>query len=424
MQITIPSLSLVLLIGPSGADKSTFAQAHFRPTEVVSAEFCRGLLADDENDQSITAEAFDLMLTIARKRLAAGRLTVIDATSVQPEARRPLVVLAKEHDVLPVAIVFNLPELGGLHREGFRQIHTLDTPERAAAATVVRQPLCTDKRGERGPFDIIGDVHGCADELRELLARLGYAEQAGAWGHPAGRRAIFLGDLVDRGPDTPGVLRIVMDMAAAGAALCVPGNHDVKLLRKLRGRDVRVAHGLAESLDQLGREPPEFVARAADFIDGLVSHYVLDEGRLVVAHAGMKQQYQGRASGRVREFALYGETTGESDEFGMPVRLNWAADYRGPASVVYGHTPVLKPEWQNRTINIDTGCVFGGQLTALRYPERELVSVPARQAYATPGRPIGPRGGGRGGAEPDGDLSAGRLGETGRPGDKGRTAIP
>lgn len=425
MQITLPDLSLVVLIGPSGAGKSSFARAHFKPTEVVSSDVCRGLVADDENDQSATAEAFDLLHTIARKRLAAGRLTVIDATSVQPEARRSLLALAREHDVLAAAIVFNMPEricqernrarpdrsfgphvvrrqlqdlrrsLGGLQREGFRHVCVLDTPEQAAAATVTRQPLWTDKRGERGPFDIIGDVHGCAEELRELLARLGYAEEAGVFRHPAGRRAIFLGDLVDRGPDTPGVLRIAMGMAEAGAALCVPGNHDVKLLRKLRGRDVKVAYGLAESLEQFEREPPEFVARAADFIDGLVSHFVLDGGALVVAHAGMKQQYQGRASERVRSFALYGETSGETDEFGLPVRLNWAAEYRGPATVVYGHTPVPSPEWLNRTINIDTGCVFGGQLTALRYPERELISVPARRAYAEPRRPLvapaGPR---------------------------------
>jgi protein phosphatase len=115
---------------------------------------------------------------------------------------------------------------------------------------------------------------------------------------------------------------------------------------------------------------------------------VLDSGKLVVAHAGLREELQGRTSGAVREFALYGETTGETDEFGLPVRYNWAADYRGRAMVVYGHTPVPQPEWLNNTINIDTGCVFGGRLTALRYPERELVSVPAAREYATPARPL------------------------------------
>ena len=126
------------------------------------------------------------------------------------------------------------------------------------------------------------------------------------------------------------------------------------------------------------------------FADGLVAHLVMDKGQLVVAHAGMKQEYQGRASGRVRAFALFGETTGETDEFGLPIRANWAADYRGRATVVYGHTPVPAPNWLNNTINIDTGCVFGGQLTALRWPERLLVSVPAHQVYAEPVRPLIP----------------------------------
>ncbi len=120
----------------------------------------------------------------------------------------------------------------------------------------------------------------------------------------------------------------------------------------------------------------------------LVSHYVLDDGKLVVAHAGMKEEMQGRGSAKVRDFALYGETTGETDEFGLPVRYNWAAEYRGKAMVVYGHTPVPEPEWLNRTINIDTGCVFGGKLTALRYPEKELISVPALRTYYEPAKPL------------------------------------
>ena len=205
---------------------------------------------------------------------------------------------------------------------------------------------------------------------------------------PLGRKAIFLGDLVDRGPNSPAVLRLVMNMVASGTALCVPGNHDVKLLRKLRGKDVQLKHGLAETLAQLAGEPPEFLADVEKFIDTLVGHYVLDGGRLVVAHAGMKERYIGRASSRVREFALYGETTGETDEFGLPVRHDWAAEYRGPAAVVYGHTPVPEADWLNRTLNIDTGCVFGGKLSALRWPEREVISVAAKRIYAEPARPF------------------------------------
>ncbi len=236
----------------------------------------------------------------------------------------------------------------------------------------------------------MGDIHGCHDELVELLEKLGYepAEAGGPYRHAEGRRAVFLGDLVDRGPATPAVLRTVMAMTEAGHAICVPGNHEQKLVRALNGKNVQITHGLAESLSQLEEEPEEFRRQVADYLDGLVSHFVLDDRKLVVAHAGMREEMQGRASGTVRSFALYGETTGETDEFGLPVRYPWAEDYRGAAAVVYGHTPIPEPEWINNTICIDTGCVFGGALTALRYPERELVSVPARRTYYEPVKPF------------------------------------
>ena len=424
-ELGIPELSLVVLIGVTGSGKSTFARAHFKPTEVLSSDFCRALVSDDENDQAATAGAFDLLHYIAGKRLAAGRLTVVDATSVQPEARRTLVALAREHDVLPVAIVLDLPEricaernaarpdrafgphvlrrqrdqlrrgLKGLRREGFRTVHVLRSEAEVVAASVARTRLYSDLRDQAGPFDVIGDVHGCRAELEALLGRLGYVVERDADGRAAGashpgRRAVFLGDLVDRGQDTPGVLRLVMGMVAGGDALCLPGNHEAKLLRALRGRDVRVTHGLAESLAQLDQEGPGFRAEAERFLDGLISHYVLDGGRLVVSHAGLIERYQGRASGRVREFCLYGQTTGETDEYGLPVRHPWADEYRGKAMVLYGHTPVPAPEWVNNTLCLDTGCVFGGSLTALRYPERELVSVPAARVYYAPARPFQP----------------------------------
>ena len=282
--------------------------------------------------------------------------------------------------------------LRGLAREGFRVVHKLSNPAIMATAEVVREPLFTDRRTDHGPFDIIGDVHGCLDELVQLLTTLGYAPADGAWRHEGDRRAIFLGDLVDRGPDSPGVLRLVMDMVAAGTALCIQGNHDNKLHRKLAGRDVKLTHGLAETIAQLEALPdetrPAFTAEITNFLDSLRSHYWLDNGKLVVAHAGLKAEMHGRGSGAVRSFALYGETTGETDEFGLPVRYEWARDYRGDAMVIYGHTPTPAPEWINRTLCIDTGCVFGGALTAMRYPERDLVSVPALRTYTEPVRPL------------------------------------
>ncbi len=456
MELTIPELSLVLLVGITGSGKSTFARAHFKPTEVISSDFCRGLVADDENDQSATPAAFDLLKYIVGKRLEAGRRTVVDATNVQPQDRRELVLLAREHDVLPAAIVLDLPEklcaernasrpdrdfgphvirrqrgqlrrnLKSLQREGFRTVHVLRSPDEVAAATITRTPLYNDLRHEAGPFDVIGDVHGCLAELEQLLTTLGYELESDAEGRPAGarhasRRAVFVGDLVDRGPDTPGVLRLVMGMVAAGAAFCVSGNHEAKLLRALRGRNVKVNHGLAESLAQLARETDEFRAEVERFIDGLISHYVLDGGRLVVAHAGLIEAYHGRASGRVREFCLYGQTTGETDEYGLPVRYPWAQEYRGRAMVLYGHTPVPQAEWLNNTLYLDTGCVFGGRLTALNYPERSVVSVSAARIYYTPARPFpaaSPAGPGSiaGGREPAvldiGDVTGSRVVET------------
>jgi protein phosphatase len=420
MRVAIPELSLVVLIGASGSGKSTFAREHFLPTEVLSSDTFRGLVADDENDQTVSRQAFEALHAIAAKRLEIGRLCVVDATNVQREARAPLVRLARDHHVLPVAIVLDLPErlcqertaaradrnfgphvvrtqranlrrsLRGLEREGFRRVHVLRTPEDVASVGIVREPAWTDRRGERGPFDLIGDVHGCLDELRALLRELGWEidDEAAAARHPDGRTAVFLGDLVDRGPDTPGVLRLAMNMVEAGTAIVVPGNHEHKLLRALKGRNVQISHGLGESLEQLETAGPEFRERVATFLDGLIGHFVLDGGGLVVAHAGMKEAMQGRASAAVRSFALYGETTGETDEFGLPVRYPWAEDYRGSAAVVYGHTPVPEPRWLNNTICVDTGCVFGGGLTALRWPERELVSVGAARTYYEPAKPF------------------------------------
>ncbi|WP_328447098.1 polynucleotide kinase-phosphatase [Streptomyces sp. NBC_00386] len=413
--LPVTDLSLVVLIGASGSGKSTFARRHFKPTEVISSDFCRGLVADDENDQSASGDAFDVLHYIAGKRLAAGRRTVVDATSVQQDSRRQLIELAKKYDVLPIAIVLDVPEevcaernaartdraemprrviqrhirelrrsLRSLEREGFRKVHVLRGVTDIENASVVTEKRFNDLTHLTGPFDIVGDIHGCASELETLLGKLGYVDGV----HPEGRTAVFVGDLVDRGPDSPGVLRRVMSMVGSGNALCVPGNHENKLGRYLKGRQVQHTHGLAETIEQMDAESEEFRASVREFVDGLVSHYVLDGGRLVVCHAGLPEKYHGRTSGRVRSHALYGDTTGETDEFGLPVRYPWAEDYRGRAAVVYGHTPVPNATWLNNTICLDTGAVFGGKLSALRWPERELVDVPAERVWYEPAKPL------------------------------------
>ncbi|MFZ1410562.1 MAG: polynucleotide kinase-phosphatase [Micropruina sp.] len=425
-ELAIPELALVALVGVSGAGKSTFAAAHFGPFEVLSSDHFRGLVADDVNDQAATTDAFDALFYVAGKRLQAGRLTVVDATHVQASARKALVALAKAHDVLPVAIVLDVPEgvalrrnrtrtdrtvsdavvrrqadqlrrsLRGLSSEGFRVVHVLAGEQEIAQATLIRERVLNDRRDETGPFDVIGDVHGCRSELETLLGALGYQLIRDHQGravdatHPEGRRVIFLGDLVDRGPDTPGVLRLAMGMTAAGHALAVPGNHEHKLIRALGRSQVTPTHGLAETLAQLAAETPEFRQAVRDWCYSLVSHLVLDEGRLVVAHAGLKEAYHGRSSGRVRSFALYGDTTGETDEYGLPVRYPWANEYRGRAMVLYGHTPTPTLDWVNNTLCLDTGCVFGGKLSALRYPEKETVQVDAEQVWYEPIKPLIP----------------------------------
>lgn len=381
--LSIPDFALVVLIGSTGSGKSSFAARHFLPTEVISSDRCRALVSDDETDQDVSADAFDLVREIAGRRLKHRKLTVIDATNVRAADRKAWIALARTWHALPVAIVIdpgidvciernrgraNRPfgvevvrrmtseirkGLGGLQREGFRQVWKLTDAAQIEATTVARQPLWTDRRADEGPFDIIGDVHGCAQELELLLERLGYrvawledrGDRRATVTPPAGRKAVFVGDLVDRGPNSPDCLRIAMSMVEAGDAYCVQGNHERKLGRWLEGRKVTAAHGLQQTIDQLEGQDRGLRETLPAFLDALRSHYWLDGGRLAVAHAGLKEEMVGRGSGAVREFALYGETTGEIDAFGLPVRADWAAGYRGKTAIVYGHTPVLQAEW-------------------------------------------------------------------------------
>ncbi len=422
MRIEIPEIAAVALIGVSGSGKSTFAATHFKPTEVLSSDYFRALVSDDENNQAVTAQAFDTLYYVANKRLEQKLLTVIDATNVQKEARAGVLKLAREQNCHAVAIVLDLPEqvcqqrnasrpdrdfgdhvikrqssqlrrsLRALQKEGFRYVYVLDSEQQAAQVEIVRTPLWNNKKEEQGPFDIIGDIHGCYDELVALLLQLGYtvdAENATAV-PPNGRKAVFLGDLCDRGPRNIEVLRLVMGMVQAGNAFCVAGNHDVKLLKKLRGSNVQLTHGLDVTVVQLEQQSQAFVEQVKAFLQSQISHYVFDGGRLVAAHAGLIEKYQGRGSSRVRDFCLYGDTTGETDEYGLPVRLPWANEYRGKALVAYGHTPTPDAALFNNTVCLDTGCVFGGALTALRYPEKELVSTPALRQYYAPVKPLTP----------------------------------
>ncbi len=464
MKITFPELSLVLLMGASGSGKSTFARKHFQETEILSSDHYRGVVSDDESDQSATKDAFEILHYIAAKRLAAGRLTVIDATNVQPQARKSLIHLAKQYHFFVVAIALNLPEalchernqqrpnrqfgshvvrnhvkdlkrsLNSLKKEKIRYVYILNSLEEIESVEIERQPLWNNQKHQHGPFDIIGDIHGCCDELEQLLQKLGYQASSNSleadsskdspeadspqdafwhfptYTHPEGRKALFLGDLIDRGPRILDTVKLVHNMLQAGSAMCILGNHENKLMRKLDGKSVKVSYGLSQTLAEIEAIPDESrdfaVSELQQFLRSLISHYVLDDGALVIAHAGLREELQGRGSGYVRSFAMYGETTGETDEFGLPVRYDWAAEYRGKAAVVYGHTPVLAAEWVNNTIDIDTGCVYGGKLTALRYPERDLVSVAAARVYIESKKPLDYDASGKSSVGSAGALSA------------------
>lgn len=454
---TIPELCIVVLIGPAGSGKSTFARKHFLPTEILSSDSFREMIADSEHDQTTNKDAFEVLFSVAEKRLRRGKLTVVDATNVQSFALEPIVRMARDHFVRVVAFVFDLnfaaclennakrerqveerivrrhigqlrQVLRGIRRyKGIRNVWTFRSNGEAEAAKIERIRSRHFKHfDDNGPFDIIGDVHGCFDELCELLKSLGYRPDPEKWfdfRHPEGRKAVFVGDYVDRGPSANTVLTIVRTMQRIGSAYCLPGNHDVRLERKLRKgtpeellkNSSKLTHGLRITLEDLYRvwsvsatallaedlraqasnRQPESRRPAArpstwseeqrqdlvEWIRSLPSHLILDHGKLVVSHAGLREEMIGRSHGAVREFCLYGNPTGAVDDGGFPVREDWAKDYRGKAIIAYGHIHAGAAEFRNNTICLDTNVALGGSLTALRYPERDIVSVSAKKTY-------------------------------------------
>lgn len=403
MEIDLPELSLILLIGNESHGKQAFVKKHFNLDEVL---YVNKTHSWSDDDQTKSDNRQPLAYEIARARLKDAKLTAVNIDEDSEQDKKEIIYLAKRYHVFPVAIVFKNYEEGNfdqediqkkrealknsLEEEGFRYVYVLMNQEEAKEAKVKRSKLHNNKRDVKGPFDIIGDVHGCYDELVELLRKLGYRvdEEKYMAEHPEGRILVFVGDLVDRGPKSMDVLRLVMNLVKAGKAYSVVGNHDNKLLRKLNGANVKVAHGLETTVEEMKNERESFIEEVRQFLDKRISHYVFDEGRLVVVHAGLKEKYHGRGSSKIRSLSMFGETTGKLDEHGFPERLNWAQDYHGKALVVYGHTPHEDVVLINNTANIDTGCVFGGKLTAFRYPEREIVSVKAKKTYYKSGRPL------------------------------------
>ena len=231
--------------------------------------------------------------------------------------------------------------------------------------------------------DLIGDLHGCYYEWLALLDRLGYVRtNDGGYQHSAGHTLVLVGDLTDRGPMNVAVLKLAMRLYRSGTLLLVRGNHDDKLARALAGRKVITGSGLARTLREITRAGEAFTTTLRRFLEELPLQLSLDHGRLLVVHAGIRPNYIGKSHDAARAFCLFGETTGRTDATGFPERLDWTRNHPGTPYVVYGHTPRNSVYFNNNTAGIDTGCVFGNTLTALRYPELTTVSVPAARVYS------------------------------------------
>ena len=371
MNIPVYDYTLILLMGVSRSGKTTFARKHFFDYEI------------NETDEPDLTKS----------------LQVMDGNWLDGDKRREVLRKAKYANYLRIGIVFDLDEetLFGhgitpdskyrsevqianslkrrLKEEGFDQTYFLNSDEEIDSVIVERRKPVFDRKQEKGPFDIIGDVHGCLPELEKLIRKLGYKKENDSYYHPDNRKLVFVGDIVDRGPDSMGVLRLIMKLCSQNVALMVLGNHDDRLFRYLKGNKVEVKHGLETTAEELRSVSEEEKQDIMSFLENIPTYYVLDDGNLIAVHAGIKESYVGKYTKKIREFCLYGLTTGEISEIGIPVRLDWAKDYKGETLIVYGHTPRLAVYRQNNTICVDTGCVFMNRLSALRYPEMTVVDV-------------------------------------------------
>lgn len=371
-EIEIPWASCVIAVRKDGASARSFLARNLPGADILELARYRIQLSDDPRSTEAKKGGFPLFMRDVMERLVSGRSVAIDAQGIRDDQIREFQRMTSK-----------------AYAPGIR----LDLDGDCEETTLHMLPSPTDRRDDAGPFDIVGDVHGCLEELRELLADLGYdvAEYRDAdhqrrftVTHLGGRRIAFVGDLADRGPDSVGCLALAMDAVASGVAVWTIGNHDGKLLDWLRNRKVSMNHGFPTTTSEVSAEPESFRTRLLDTLRTLPSHLLLDGGNLVVAHAGCLEEMHGRDSSYLTSFCMFGPVTGQTDVHGYPVRGDWTSDYRGRALVVQGHTPVTDPTWgpNGNVLCIDTGCCFGGALTAMRWPERELVSVPAVDAHA------------------------------------------
>jgi len=410
--ISLPRTTLLVLCGTPGCGKSTFASRYFKNTMIVSSDQCRFLVSDSETNMAASREAFKLFRFTIERRLSLGRFTVADSTAITRRARGELLHIGRKYGFNVTLLIFNIPEetclarnagrdrrvirpviarmqkmlqqtLQVAHKEGFDNVHVISEKDLNNPAFKIE--IRNHEVTLPGLFDIIGDIHGCYHELVMLLDKLGYRNRFNYYTHPAGRKAVFLGDLTDRGPRNLDSFRLVKAMVDSGNALYVPGNHCRKLSRYLEGRNIKIAHGLEKTVAEIKALPEDerefFKEEFLKLYHEAPPYLILDRGKLVITHGGIKEDMIGKVTARVKNFCLFGDATGEVTEGGLPVRRDWAQTYRGNALIVYGHTPVPEAVFVNNTINIDQGCAMGGKLTALRYPELEVTQIPALDIY-------------------------------------------
>lgn len=447
--IHLPHTGIVLFVGPSNSGKTTvlnrlIAEKVILPSEVVSSDQFRVLVSDVEyitwNDRprdeadalydeynQISKEAFQAMDFLIEKRCRLNKLTLIDATHLRVEDRERYLEIAKKHHVPASATVLNVPEkellerdserefprgkkrikqqfqqfqktLRSIKKEGFQRCYILNEEEiQALEVHRLKNPLVIDVGNG---IDLIGDIHGCYDEFIELLGKLGYLEnQEGYYVHPDGRKILSLGDVMSRGPRSIDTLQFFHKHVEAGLAYMIDSNHGWKIARWLDGRQVTLAHG-DEKVEaefeifekQAGKDAVDLLKKQVkEMLLEAKSHYIIQKNGVNVAvavHAGIKDYYIGKQSPRISDFCRYGDTDG-LDENGKPLRKDWTLNHKSSELILWGHDPKPQPLQINHTLNIDQGVVFGGRLTAIRYPEMDLVSVKAKQDYANvPDNPL------------------------------------
>lgn len=441
MRIQLPYAGIVLLVGPSNSGKSTWLKQliedeTIRPSEVVSSDDYRKLVGDvehidwkghppDEADtlyeayQDISTEAFALMTSLIEARARLNKLTIIDATHLYASDRKTYIELARRLHQPIYALVLDVEQhtllerdqqrdfpRGGrrvkqqvqvfnrekrsMKREGFDQLHIVADVEKVELVRQMNNPLHIS--ADHG-IDVIGDIHGCFDEFIELLGRLGYIQnEEGLYVHPEGRTFLSLGDIMSRGPKSLDTILFFIRHVEAGVAKMIDSNHGWKVLRWLEGRNVTMKHGDELFVEELHAFEEENGAELTEALKSSMkrllkhapSHYVLtkhDIPTAVCVHAGIRDEFIGKSSREISDFCRYGDNDG-FDDAGKPIRKDWTVHHRSNKLIIWGHDPRPRPLRLNQTINIDQGVVFGGRLTAFRYPEQTIVQVEAKQDYA------------------------------------------